>query len=656
MAVLGGLASGMVCLNIYYRPINVMSDKEKQASLEKLDGYDIFLKDIKNIKEQERKKLLFDLKSREQHLKELKNPSKKFDVLVIGGGCNGAGVVFDASTRGLSCALIDSGDFASGTSSRSTKLIHGGIRYLEQAFKLERGFVDKLKLVVEGLDERNFMLNTASYMNKNLEMAIPCKNIFILGYYYAGVCLYHFLSYFKWCFSDYQYRLPRPKLISKSKMKELIPSLKGNCYGIKFSEGQMNDARLDIQTLLTSSVDSYVPGMKGTVLANYVECIGLLKDSSGKIIGAKLKDKIENKEFTVKANAVVNCAGIFSDAIRIMDNPSAQKRIVGSRGVHIMLPHEYTKSNVGVLIPKTADGRIMFILPYQGMTIAGTTDHACDLEHFPSAPEGDIKEIADVLKDYFNGDIQKECIAAWCGIRPLVAAKPVPKSGIGKVIEVIKGKYYKILGKKPKESSTKALTRSHELEVSNSGLISLMGGKWTAYRKMGQDTVDLILKEHPELNPTTKESISHNVRMIGAYTNKSIEGSEKNISEFIPSYKRFLNEYYNIDLNSCNHLIECYGTNAIQVAQLGKDLKLNEKLHESLPVLKIQVIFAIRKELAVSVKDVVFRRLGIGFTNSKIAEELIPIVASIMAKELRWNSEKQADEMHSAKLFLKRLG
>lgn len=657
ITVLSGLASGMFCLNLINHSIKIKLDKDNQDTLANQNGYDFFLKEAKNIKQEEQRKLLFDLKSREQHIKELKDPSKKFDIVVIGGGCNGAGVIFDASSRGLYCALIDGGDFASGTSSRSTKIIHGGIGYLEQLFKLERGFIDKIKLLKEGLDERNFMLNTAPYLNKKLEMVIPCDNIFKLIYYYIGTSVYHTISYINYLCSDYQYHLSRPTILSKTKMKELFPLFKNSTYGIKFAEGQMNDTRLAIQTLMTSTVDFYIPGMKGAVLGNYIECIGLVKDSNGKIEGVKLRDKFDGKEFSVKASTVVNCAGIFSDAIRLMDNPSEKRRMAGSRGVHIMLPHKFTQSNVGVVIPKTAEGKTMFILPTQGVTIAGPTDHRCNIQQFPQSPESDINEIVHEVQNYFSGDIEKEIVASWWGIRPLVIEKTINKTRIENIFGMLKNRYYKLRGREFVEKNTnEAVARSHVLEVSNSGLISLMGGKWTAYRKMGKDTVDLILKEHSELKPSNSLSISNKIRMIGAYTNKLLNGKEKSISEFIPHYAKFLHENYKLDIDSCNHLIECYGASSIQVAELGKELKLNEKLNNNLPALKVQVIYAVRKELAIAVKDVIFRRLGVGFTNTKIAEEMIPIVAQIMGRELNWTKEKQVEEIESAKMFLKRLG
>ncbi len=640
------------------RHIVMRSEAAREESAKELDrqyGYDMHLKNVKQFSESDQHKVKCELKSREQHLKELKDPSKTFDVLVIGGGCNGAGVVLDAATRGLYCAVIDRGDFASESSSRSTKLIHGGVRYLQEVFKLEKGFVEKLGLVVEGLDERNFMLNSAAYMNRKLEMVIPCGNIFYLGYYLAGVCVYHFLSYFKWCFSDYTYRLPPPSVLSKASMKKYFPELKGDNYGVRFSEGQMNDARLCVQTMLTSSIDGYLPGMKGAVLGNYVEFLDFVKDASGKCVGAKLRDRMDGKEFTVKAKAIVNCAGVFSDSIRLKDNPKATPRIVTSRGVHLILPHKYTEHEVGILIPKTADGRIMFVLPFQGLTIAGTTDHKCDISSGPIAPPEDIKEITTELGHYFNGDLDHEYTAAWCGIRPLVAAKEKPQTKMGKFIDGFKMRINKILGRKASQMATKSLTRTHEVEVSSSGLVSLLGGKWTSYRGMGEDAVNWVLKVHPEIAPLHKFSISRQVRLMGAYTTKTLNKSEKTVDEFIDPYTRYLHEQYKLEWDTCAHLVKYYGTQAIRVAKLGADTNNNQKIHAGLPVIKAQIIYAIRKELGVHTKDVIFRRLGVGFTNQKLAEEAIPAVADVMARELGWNDQRKAEEIEEARKAIKSL-
>lgn len=613
-------------------------------------GYDIYLSKLGNYALTDQRKLSPAFKTRADHIANLKDSSKVFDVLIIGGGCNGGGTLLEASTRGLSCALVDRGDFALETSSRSTKLIHGGVRYLEEAMKLERGLKEKFMLVVEGLDERNFMLNAAPYMNKKIDMVIPCSNTFKLLYYAAGVSVYHFLSFFKWKLANYTYKLPRPSFVSKTEMKDLFPILKGDNYGVKFAEGQTNDSRLMLQTVLTSSQDNYVPNMKGATVANYVEFVDFIKDKEGKCIGARLKDRIDESVFEVKAKAIVNCTGAFADKIRLQDNPKAIPRIVGSRGVHITIPRRYTEHGMGILIPRTVDGRVMFILPYRGMTIAGTTDHKCDIVSAPIAPEEDIKEISNELKNYFHGDAESECTAAWCGIRPLVLAKPKVSSGL-----TFKDRLLKLIGKESVKVSTKSLTRSHEVEVSPSGLVSLMGGKWTSYRRMGQDAVEAVLQHNPDI-VAQNSSLTRNLRLIGSYTNRTFDKTEKSISDFIDAYKLFISDRYALEPEVASHLVEQYGTNSVTVASLGDNAKLNERVHAASPIIKAQVIHAIRHELGTNVRDVLFRRLGVGFVNKKIAEEMIPAVADLMATELQWTEERKQLEIDLARKNLLTLG
>lgn len=654
--VASGIATGVAYSS--YRRIHAQTlHKQEDISLdydpkdlEAKYGYDISLTKLGNYSLTDQHKLSPSFRSRAEHLSNLKDSSKVFDLLIIGGGCNGGGTLLEASTRGLNCALIDRGDFASETSSRSTKLIHGGVRYLEEVFRLERGLVEKFKLVVEGLNERNFMLNTAPYMNKKIDIVVPCPNTLNLLYYSIGIGVYHFLSYFKWLFTDYTYKLPRPSFVSKNEMKNLFPVLKGDNYGVKFAEGQTNDSRLLIQTVLTSSQDDYVPNMKGATVANYVEFVDFIKDKEGKCIGAKLKDRIDNSIFKVKAKAIVNCAGIFADKIRTQDDPKAIPRIVGSRGVHLTFPRKYTEKNLGLLIPKTADGRVMFILPYRGMTIAGTTDHRCDLVSTPIAPEEDIKEISKELSNYFHGDLENERTAAWCGIRPLVLSKPIAAKE-----PTLMDRFRKLIGKDPTKITTKSLTRTHEVEVSPSGLISLMGGKWTSYRRMGQDAVEAVLQHHPEIVAQNK-SLTRNIRLIGSYTTKTIDRTERSINGFVDAYKLFLTEKYSLEPEVAAHLVEQYGTNSVNVASLGNNNKLNERIHTDAPVIKAQVIHAVRHEMGTNVRDVLFRRLGVGFANRKTAEEMIPAVADLMATELQWNAGKKQLEIDLARKNLLTLG
>lgn len=374
-------------------------------------------------------------------------------------------------------------------------------------FSFERGFVEKFKLVTENLGERNYMLNSAPYLNKPLEMVVPCSNIFFLIYYMIGVNFYHFLSYCKWIFSSYEYKLPRPKFVSKSQMHKAFPHIRKPTFGVSFYEGQFDDSRLILQTLLTCSLNQYVGGslfkiisivgMTGATLGNYIGFKDFIKDEDGVIQGAILFDYMENKEFKVKAKSIVNCTGIFTDTIRQQDDPSLPKRMATSRGVHCILPDIYTPEDKGLLVPKTKDGRIMFILPYKKHTIAGTTDHAHPIEDEVLPPKEDVNEIRDIFTDYFTGDFEKDMSSSWCGIRPLVLNlrtengpvkvseepnKLVEMNAIKKPLALCKKAWHSghdflikrgVLTKQVgEEISTKSLTRNHVIEVSKSGKIN----------------------------------------------------------------------------------------------------------------------------------------------------------------------------------------
>eukprot|EP01022_Parablepharisma_sp_SALTPOND_P026708 TRINITY_DN64682_c1_g1_i1.p1 TRINITY_DN64682_c1_g1~~TRINITY_DN64682_c1_g1_i1.p1 ORF type:complete len:710 (-),score=54.76 TRINITY_DN64682_c1_g1_i1:5774-7810(-) len=633
-----------------------ISFKEAKAAQNPF-GYDMRLKDLGRFTETDRKKLKSRLKSRVQHLKELKDPAKVFDVLIIGGGSTGAGVLFECSAQGLYCALVDKGDFASEASSRSAKILHGRTHHPidPSTFGARPNIlrpIKWLKQLMENIDERNYQLNAAPYMNRLVNLVIPCTNIFQLGYYYIGACIYHFLCFYNWCFEDYTYKLSRPCMLSREKMKEIFPALKGNYYGVQFSEGQTQDARLVLQTLLTSTVDNYLLGSKGAALGNYIEFVDLVKDKNGICVGAKLRDTLEHQEFTVKAKVVVNCAGAFSDQIRMKDRADVEKRVVAVRETYLTLPPRYTKSATGLVIPSKMlkNGKnkpSLCLMPYKGYTLVGKTAQRCDITAQPLPSNEDIKEITDNLQKYFMGDVGAERITAWSGIRPMFVAKNEFSEGIiGDVLLKVKAALSKLRRKK---AESEVYLTHPEVEISPSGLLTVLGGNYTGTRKKGEIAIEAILKTCPSLSMLKKESATKSARFIGGYTNRTLDGTEITPNEFLDSYARYLHEHYGLDWDVCNHLLQQYGTVSVQVAQMGKDASLNEKIHEEIPVLKVQVVYAIKKELAVHVKDVVFRRLGVGFTDKALAQEVIPLVANVMATELNWSSKQKEEEIAIAK-------
>ena len=602
--------------------------------------YDVYKKHLKKYDHSDRRKIKPVFKTRTEHLINLKDPSKTFDILIIGGGCSGAGTLLEASTRGLYCALIDKGDFGAETGNRSINILHGGLRDFKNTFKLQRDILTKLKLVSNRLNERNYLINSAGYMNERLDIVIPCTNVLRLFGWYAVLNIYHFISYLRWAFSEYTFKLPRPSLLSKERMKLCFPLLKNEFYGVRFSEAQTFNNRLLIQTLLTATQEDYIPNMKGAVLGNYIEFIDFIKNNHGTCIGARLRDKLDGKEFVVKAKVIVNCTEISSDEIRLKDNPKATPMTLALRGIHLVLPHKYFGE--GVLLPKSSKGRNVYIVPYKKRAIVTIDYNEDKVIANLVTPDANIKEIKDKLGKYFEENIYKDHTTMWSDVRSLVLTKP-KASLFG-----IKDKVKRLLNKTVSEPAN-VLARNYEIEVSDSGLISLMGCKWITYRKSGQDIVETILKEHPELPPSTKSSVTRDMRLIGAYTNKTIDKSEKTVNEFIDLYIKFIQKKYSLDYKVAKNLVKMYGAQAIKVAKIGEKNKLKERLHENYPFIKAQVLYAVKKEMAVSIKDVIDRRLGIQFTTAKEADEIISVIGDMMEGELNWSKNKKQEEIEQAK-------
>jgi glycerol-3-phosphate dehydrogenase len=394
----------------------------------------------------------------------------------------------------LKCLLVEDYDFASGTSSKSTKLIHGGVRYLEQAFswnQTER--LEKIGLVAEALRDRSYMIQNAQYLNKPLPIIIPSTSLFWAGYYYAGVFLYQMIYY---AFDDDRNmsHIPFPYIIGKQDLSKIYPKLDSEVnYGVVYYDGQTNDSRMNLDVILTSTLDNYLQKekMNPANVLNYTRFLDFIKDSNGKIVGAELLDKLTNKKFTVKTKVAVNCTGAFADEIRKKDNPSIPSRIVPALGSHLILDKKLVNKKYGLLIPKTTDGRVLFVLPWQDHTLVGTTDilkEKPDLNPTVSFDEMMFmtKEVHQLFPKVDITDISSSIKSKWAGIRPLVKTNLDESDKSGKI-------------------DTKSLARTHVIETTKSGrqemfsfnftgLISLMGGKWTIYRQMGEDTVNEILK------------------------------------------------------------------------------------------------------------------------------------------------------------------
>lgn len=387
--------------------------------------------------------------NREANLTYLNSFNDLWDIVVIGGGATGLGVAVDAASRGFKTLLLEQSDFAKGTSSRSTKLVHGGVRYLQQG---------NLRLVLEALKERGILLKNAPHLTTNQRFVIPVYSFFRTFYYALGLKIYDWMSG--------SLSLGKSEIINRQKTIRLLPALRqqGLRYGISYHDGQFDDARLAISLAQTCSQAGGFP-------INYMKVTGLAKSGQGYIDTVYARDLINNVDYTLKARIVINATGVFTDSILQMDDPGKSPTIRPSQGTHIVLNKYFFPGNEALMLPQTDDGRVLFAVPWHGKVIAGTTDVAVD-EHSeePVASKEEIDFILSTLGKYLNNKPKtSDILSVFSGLRPLAIA---PSS----------------------QQKTKEISRGHKLLVSKSRLLTITGGKWTTYRKMAEDTIDKAIR------------------------------------------------------------------------------------------------------------------------------------------------------------------
>lgn len=352
----------------------------------------------------------------------------------------------------------------------------------------------------------------------------------------------------------------------------------------------MHDSRMNLNSLFTAAVDGFHPGMTGATLANYVEVKSLIKGEDGKITGAMCVDKMdpEAKEFPVKAKVVVNCAGVSADLVRQMDKPEAEPRIIPSRGTHLMFKKGLLKENHGIIVPETKDGRLLFVINYFGHPMVGTTDVFCDKTDFCEPSQEEIDFIIEEIKPIFGEDYDYKgnLLSAWAGLRPLVKANGFndvsnedgsDTSLKAKAITFFQNKVrwlaFKVNGPKDKNKSTASVSRNHVIEMSDSGLVSLMGGKWTSYRSQGEETVDLIIKNHPDRFKNTlrnEKGQTLKFNLIGAYSRAELrDGFLQNPAQVFQQYEDFLCFDQKVPRDVAKNLIRQYGTACLRVVEVG---------------------------------------------------------------------------------------
>jgi glycerol-3-phosphate dehydrogenase len=495
--------------------------------------------------------------NRELYLKEVHaNPC--FDIIIIGGGATGLGVALDAASRGFRTLLLEQADFAKGTSSRSTKLIHGGVRYLAQG---------DIKLVYEALFERGILL-------KNAPHVVKMQPFVIANYKWWGEFLYGIgLKIYDWM--AWRYRFPKTALLGRKAVEDLLPNVRkdGLKGGVLYYDGQFDDARLAINIAQTSAE-------LGGVLVNYMRVTDLLKDPEGRISGVKAVDTEGGEEYVLNAKAVVNATGVFVDEVLKMNSAAQEPMVRPSQGVHIVLDQSFLEGDNALMIPSTDDGRVLFAVPWHKHLLVGTTDTPLEKHSLePVALEDEVEFILETLRGYLVKKPQrKDVLSVFAGLRPLAAQGN-------------------------QNGKTKEISRSHKLMTSPSGLVTITGGKWTTYRKMAEDTVDEVIRVVGLKNVGCSTAA---LRIHGFSNNGSHAG----------------------------HL-HVYGSDAARIlAMAGERPELLHKLHEAFPYTGAEVVWAVRHEMARTVEDVLARRLRVLFLNARVAMEMAPEVARLMAAEL----------------------
>jgi glycerol-3-phosphate dehydrogenase len=506
--------------------------------------------------------------------------SDSFDIAIIGGGATGLGTAVDAAARGLKVVLLEARDFASGTSSRSTKLVHGGVRYLAQG---------NVSLVREALRERGRLRRNAPHLVGDLEFVVPAYAYWSGSYYGVGLKLYDVLA-------GKKFRLGKSQFISKAEVLTRVPNVEPEQLrgGIVYHDGQFDDARLAVA--LAQTADSL-----GAVVLNYARVLRLEK-TSGKLSGLVFRDAETGSEHEVRAKVVVNATGVFADGIAQLDDEKAEPRISPSQGVHLVLPRELFPGSSALMVPKTDDGRVLFMVPWHGSVLLGTTDTPVPkVVNEPHALEEEVAFLLTHAARYLEKDPTRADVrSVYVGLRPLVKAS----KGEGK--------------------TTGSLSRDHALFVSESGLITIVGGKWTTYRKMAEDTVDRAL-------------------LIGALKARPCSTGNLRLYGAPEAAKEALQS---LDSSKAQDLLAIYGTEAEKIRALAReDAALARPLHPRLPYVAAEVAWAVRREMARTVEDALSRRTRALVLDAGASAECAPAVAALMAKLLGRGEGWQRDQL-----------
>ena len=478
----------------------------------------------------------------------------EWDVIIVGGGASGLGVAVDAANRGYKTLLLEKNDFAKGTSSRSTKLVHGGVRYLQNG---------DISRVIEALKERGIMRKNAPHLVRDLSFVIPSYDWWNSPFYGLGLKVYDMMAG--------KLGLGPSTILDREETLALIPNVnqEGLKGGVIYHDGQFDDARMAISLALTAN-------QEGACLINYINVEGIIKEND-LITGVKVEDQISGEKKMIKGKVVVNATGVFSDEIIALDQPNAKRMIRPSQGVHLVIEKSFLKGKHAIMVPQTTDGRVLFAVPWNDYVVVGTTDTPINetLEE-PVALESEIKFILNNAGAYMTKKpTRKDVRSVFVGLRPLAASEN-------------------------NSESTKEVSRHHKITVSTSGLISVLGGKWTTYRKIAEDTVNTL-------------------QAVGGLPERQCNTRTLPIFGYEP----------HSDWEDPMHY---YGTESKKISALNSK-KATTSLSRKFFITENQIIWAVQEEMAVTLEDILARRTRCLFLNAFETEKIAPQVASIVAEK-----------------------
>ncbi|QNI99395.1 FAD-dependent glycerol-3-phosphate dehydrogenase [Synechococcus sp. A15-62] len=496
------------------------------------------------------------------------------DLLVIGAGASGASVAYEATRRGLSVALLEAGDIGGGTSCRSTKLLHGGVRYLELAFKTLD--LAQLRLVREALLERSHWLTQAPFLARRLELALPTQQLWGQAYYRVGLGVYDALAG--------ERSIGHSRLLSQQQMRQALPLLKACQGGVAYSDGQFDDARLNLLLALTAE-------QRGATLRTRCRVVELETGGTGQLKAAISESATGQRERWC-ASAFVNATGIRADEIRQMAEADAPPRMFTSRGAHIVLEQNLCPEGVGLLVPSTADGRVLFMLPFHGRTLVGTTDEACSKENATSPSPEEEAYLLNYVRDWFPQLQDPKVSSRWAGGRPLL--KPADQG-----------------------LDSSRVVREHEVETLACGLVSVMGGKWTTCRPMAEDTLTAVERQLSAPLPKPQSLPLLGTAANPEHTITELRQQALALEALLPDTPERAQQVL--------HLQHNFGLGAEAVVAQAP-MEAREPLSSVIPICRAEIQHAIQKEHASSSDDVLSRRCRLAMVDAAEAERLSPLV------------------------------